>query len=74
MKVKIKSFSLNPEESEWVEGWAETIRRQSGLKFGQSELVRGILAGLKAAGVEFNGAETEEDVRRLILDSVRRGR
>ncbi len=53
---------LDRECTTWLDGQALEVRRTSGVALSRSELLRGVLAGLRKAGLDLSRCRTEQDV------------
>ncbi len=60
------SVILSCELTEYLDQQGLAVRQKSGAAISRSKLLRGIVAGLRAADVDFSGCRSETDVAWLL--------
>ena len=71
-KTLQSALRLNEGISDWIEELTFLIWKESHKKISRSEIVRGILQGVKDSGVDLTGITGEEALRDLVLRKMRR--
>jgi len=66
------ALRLTEEVSDWVEELSFLIWKESKKKISRSEIVRGILQGVKDSGIDLTKISGEEELRELVLKKMRR--
>ena len=65
---------LDIESTTWLDEHAVAVRRISGAALSRSELLRGILAGLRKANMDFSLCRTEREVGEVLNFLLRANR
>lgn len=71
-KTVQSALRLTEDISDWIEELTFLIWKESHKKISRSEIVRGILQGVKDSGVDLTEITGEEALREIVLRKMRR--
>lgn len=71
-KTLQSALRLSESISDWIEDLTFLVWKESHIKISRSEIVRGILRGVKDSGADLTKITSEEELRDLVLKKMRR--
>jgi hypothetical protein len=67
------AFRLGPQQDGWISITSAQIRDRGGVWVDRSAVLRGVLDGVRIAGIDLGACRSEEAICARIAEAVRRG-